>query len=105
MTLCSQPDCVPSIYSKLCAVVFVLVNYGWHLVLLLVVLALLWTNLKPSLLRWLKKREERLEEENFDPVKAERFQDGMLQARERMQRELEEKALQHQAVVEEVGCN
>ena len=52
--------------------------------------------------RWLKKREERIEEENFDPVKAERFQDGVLKSREKMQRELDEKAKEHQEVVEEV---
>lgn len=75
------------------------------MLLAVIVLAILWTNIKPSLMRWLKKREERMEEENFDPVKAERYQDGMLRAREKMQRELEEKARQHQEVKEEVGCN
>ena len=62
----------------------------------------MWANIKPSVERWLKKREERIEEENFDPVKAERFQDGVLRSREKMQRELEEKAREHQEVVEEV---
>ena len=51
----------------------------------------------------MKKREERIEEQNFDPVKAERYQDGMLKDREKMQKELEERALEHQAVVEEVS--
>lgn len=58
--------------------------------------------IKPSILRWLEKREERLEEANFDPVKAEHYQDAMLRSREKMQRELEEKAREHQAKVEEV---
>ena len=40
---------------------------------------------------------------NFDPVKAERYQDGMVKAREKMQRELEEKAAEHEALMEEVN--
>ena len=65
----------------------------------------MWANIKPSVERWLKKREERIEEENFDPVKAERFQDGVLRSREKMQRELDDKAREHQEVVEEVRCS
>ena len=78
-------------------------NYGWYILLGVIVLFIVWANIKPSVQRWLKKREERLEEQNFDPDKAERYQDGMLRAREKMQKELEEKALEHQAVVEEVS--
>ncbi len=85
------------------AVLFLLANYGWHVLLTLIVLAIVWTNIKPSVLRWLRKRQERLEEENFDPDKAERYQDGMMKAREKMQRELEVKALLHQESEEEVG--
>ena len=66
-------------------------------------MVIVWANIKPTIQRWFEKREKRQEELNFDPVKAERFQDGMLKAREKMQRELEEKAMEHQAVVEEVG--
>lgn len=80
-------------------------NYGWHMILCVIVLAILWTNIKPSVMRWLIRREERQEEANFDPIKAERYQDSMLRSRERMQRELEEKAQQYQEVKEEVGCN
>ena len=69
----------------------------------MIVLFIVWVNIKPSVQRWMKKREERIEEQNFDPVKAERYQDGMLKAREKMQKELEERALEHQAVVEEVS--
>ena len=65
-------------------------------------MVIVWANIKPTIQRWLEKREKRQEELNFDPVKAEQFQDGMLKAREKMQRELEEKAMEHQAVVEEV---
>ena len=78
-------------------------NYGWYILLSVIVLFIVWANIKPSVQRWLKKREERLEEQNFDPDKAERYQDGMLKAREKMQKELEEKAVEHQAVVEEVS--
>lgn len=78
-------------------------NYGWHILFAVIILAVLWTNIKPALMRWLKKREERFEEANFDPDKAERYQDGMLRAREKMQRELEEKARQHQELMEEVS--
>ena len=69
----------------------------------MIVLAIVWTNIKPSVLLWLRKREERREEENFDPDKAERYQDGMMRSREKMQRELEEKARLHQEAEEEVG--
>ena len=88
----------------LCVGLFLLMNYGWYILLGVIVLFIVWANIKPSVLRWLKKREERLEEENFDPDKAERFQDGMLKAREKMQRDLEEKAVEHQEVMEEVRC-
>ena len=43
-----------------------------------------------------------MEEANFDPVKAEQYQDGMLLARERMQKELDEKSQEHQAMEDEV---
>ena len=39
-----------------------------------------------------------------DPVKAESFQDGMLQARERMQREQDRKAAENQQKREEVSA-
>ena len=78
-------------------------NYGWHILFSVIVLAIIWTNIKPSVLRWLRKRQERLEEENFDPDKAERYQDGMLKAREKMQKELEEKARLYQETEDEVG--
>ena len=42
-----------------------------------------------------------MEEANFDPVKAERYQDGMIKAREKMQRDLEEKAREYQEEKEE----
>ena len=77
-------------------------NYGWYILLIAIVLFILWANIKPSVQRWLKKREERIEEENFDPVKAEQFQDSMLKSREKMQRELDEKAREHQEIVEQV---
>ena len=64
----------------------------------------MWANIKPSVQKWLKKRGERIEEENFDPVKAEQYQDAMLKSREKMQRELDEKAREHQEVVEQVQC-
>ena len=73
--------------------------------MVVIILAIVWSNIKPSVLRWLKKREEQLEEQNFDPVKAEQFQDAMIRAREKMQRELEEKALEHQTVTEEVSTS
>ena len=82
---------------------FLLSNYGWYILLATIILFIVWANVKPSLQRWLKKREERIEEQNFDPVKAERFQDAMLKSRERMQRELDEKAKEHQDVVEQVS--
>ena len=66
-------------------------------------LALVWTSVKPAILRWLRKREERWEEANFDPDKAERFQDAMMKAREKMQRELDEKAKENELLTEEVG--
>ena len=37
-----------------------------------------------------------------DPVKAERYDDGILRARERMQRKQDEKAATHQEKMEEV---
>ena len=82
---------------------FLFANYGWYILLGVIVLFIVWTNIKPSVQRWLKKREDRLEEQNYDPVKAERYQDGMLKAREKMQKDLEEKALEYQVVVEEVS--
>ena len=39
-----------------------------------------------------------------DPVKAEKFDDGVLRARERMQRLQDERAAEQQQKVEEVGC-
>ena len=89
----------------LCSGLFLLSNYGWYILLIVIVLFIVWANIKPSVERWLKKRKEREEELNFDPVKAERHQDAMLKAREKMQRELEEKAKEHQEVVEQVKCN
>lgn len=38
-----------------------------------------------------------------DPVKAERYEDGVLRARERMQMMQDEKAAEHQQETEEVG--
>lgn len=81
---------------------FLLVNYGWHLLLAVILAAVVWTNIKPSIMRWLRKREERLDEANFDPVKAEHYQEGMMRAREKMQKELEEKAKEYQEIAEEV---
>ena len=43
-----------------------------------------------------------MEEENFDPVKAEKYQDAMLKSREKMQRDLEIKAQEHQEKMEAV---
>ena len=54
-------------------------------------------------MHWLRKREERWEELNFDPDKAERYQDAMMRSREKMQKDLEEKAKEHQAMMDEVG--
>ena len=68
-------------------------------------MVIVWANIKPAVQRWLKKREQRQEELNFDPVKAERYQDAMLKSREKMQRELEEKAMEHQVVMEEVSLD
>ena len=75
---------------------FILSTYGWHVVLALVVAAIVVTNLKPSIQRWLKKRENMKAEANFDPIQAEKFQDGMLRAYERMQKKQDEKALENQ---------
>lgn len=98
------------VYHLPCKLIYVYVlglllfaNYGWYILLGVIVLFIVWVNIKPIVQRWLKKREERVEEQNFDPVKAERYQDGMLKAREKMQKDLEEKALERQAVVEEVS--
>lgn len=66
-------------------------------------LALVWTSIKPAILRWLRKRQEKWEEANFDPDKAERYQDAMMKAREKMQKEMDEKAKEHEAITEEVG--
>ena len=85
--------------------IFLLTNYGWYILLGLVVMVIVWANIKPAIQRWLKKREQRQEELNFDPVKAERYQDAMLKSREKMQKDLEEKAMEHQAVMEEVGLD
>lgn len=82
--------------------VYLLTSYGWFIVLSVIVLALVWTSIKPVILRWLRKREERWEEANFDPVKAECYQDSMMKAREKMQKELDEKAEEYQVVTEEV---
>ena len=43
------------------------------------------------------------EEANFDPDKAERIQDAMMKAREKMQKELDEKAQLHQEELEKVN--
>ena len=86
----------------LCIGLFLLSNYGWYILLIVIVLFIVWANIKPSVQKWLKKREERIEEQNFDPVKAEQFQDGMMKSREKMQRELEERAREHQETVEQV---
>lgn len=79
-----------------------LTQYGWYGMLVLVLVGVAWVKLKPHILAWLKKREEWIEEQNFDPVKAESFQDGMLQARERMQREQDRKAAENQQKREEL---
>jgi len=81
---------------------YILVSYGWHILLGLTVAALVWTNVKPALLRWWRKRERMMEDANFDPVKAEHFQDGMMRAREKMQQELDRTAQEHQAEEEQV---
>lgn len=47
--------------------------------------------------------QEREEKRNYDPVKAEHFQDSMLRAREKMQRELDTKAAEHQDKMEKVS--
>lgn len=78
---------------------YLFVNYGWYILLAFIFLAILWTYVKPALMRWLKKREEA----NFDPDKAERYQDAMMRAREKMQEELNEKAKQHQDWMKKVG--
>ena len=83
--------------------IFLISSYGWYILLCGIILIIVWANIKPSVERWLKKREEKQEEMNFDPVKAERYQDGMVKAREKMQRELEEKAAEHEALMEEVN--
>lgn len=44
-----------------------------------------------------------MEEMNFDPVKAEKFQEGMLRSRERMQKELDEKAHEYQEMNDKVS--
>ena len=85
------------------AVGFLLSNYGWFIIIAVIVLALLWTNIKPAITRWLRKREEMWEEANFDPDKAERMQDAMMKAREKMQKELDEKAQLHQEELETVN--
>ena len=59
--------------------------------------------MKPSIMRWLRQRKERSDEANFDPVQAERFQEGMLRAREKMQRELERKTMEYQEEEERVS--
>lgn len=43
-----------------------------------------------------------MEDANFDPVKAEKYQDGMLLARERMQRELDSKSQKFQEEQDQV---
>lgn len=83
--------------------VHLLTSYGWFIVLAVIILALVWTSIKPSILRWLRQREERWEEANIDPVKVEHYQDAMMKSREKLQRELDEKAQQHQDVTETVG--
>lgn len=111
---CAVPvcDCMPlslcvctCMYMNVLLGLFLLSNYGWYILLCLIILFIVWANVKPNVQRWLKKREEKLEELNFDPARAERFQDGMLKAREKMQKDLEEKATEHQAIVEEVRVN
>ena len=78
-------------------------QYGWFVVLGLVVLVYVWTKLKPSYEEWRKKRERLAEEQNIDPVKAERYQDDMMRAREKMQQKLNEDAVKYQIKKEEVS--
>ncbi|XP_064394010.1 selenoprotein S B-like [Halichondria panicea] len=71
-------------------------EYGWYVLLTTVVLALAWSRLKPHYYQWKKKREDWIDEQNFDPNKAETYQDAMLKARARMQRDLNEQARVYQ---------
>ncbi|XP_003387558.1 PREDICTED: selenoprotein S-like [Amphimedon queenslandica] len=76
-------------------------RYGWFILLGLIVLLYVWYKLRPSVQEWQRKQKERQEERNFDPVKAEKYQDAMLQARERMQRKLDEDAAVRAKKIEE----
>ena len=46
--------------------------------------------------------EQRTEEQNYDPIKAEHYQDSLMRSREKMQRELDQRAVEHQEKVERV---
>jgi len=71
-------------------------QYGWYILLGLILLMVAWTQLRHHVYAWLQRRNEQVEERNFDPVKAEKYQDGMLLAREKMQRVQDEKAKEYQ---------
>lgn len=47
-------------------------DYGWYVLLTVVVLGVAWSRLKPHYHLWKKKREDWIDEQNFDPVKAEK---------------------------------
>lgn len=110
------------------AVYYVLADYGWYLLLGVALAVLVWAQAGPKIRAWLKRLEERREEQNYgewevgreggreggdmwmvvpfsspDPVRAERHQDAMMRAREKMQRELDEKALECQERLEAVS--
>lgn len=97
--------CIFRVSLTIFSAIHLVTSYGWFIVLALIVLALVWTSIKPSILRWLRQREERLDEANFDPVKAENYQDAMMKSREKMQRELDNKAQQQQVMTEAVSFN
>ncbi|CAI8027691.1 Selenoprotein S [Geodia barretti] len=76
-------------------------QYGWYIVLVVVCVGVVWMKLGPAVKGWWAKRKQREEELNFDPVKAEQHEDGLLRARERMQRLQDERAAEHQQKAEE----
>ncbi len=48
-------------------------DYGWYVLFAVIVLGVAWSKLKPHYRQWKKKQEERIDEQNFDPVKAEKL--------------------------------
>jgi len=47
-------------------------QYGWHILITVIILVVVWSRVKPYYYQWRKKQEELNDERNFDSVKAER---------------------------------